>query len=92
MTTGHNRSKWREEATKLREQGFSYAEIGRRLDISREWARKLASGTAIKMAKVAISDDTMLTLRKVADYLNVHKNTLRRWVREGRIKASHQDS
>jgi len=88
MTTGYNKSKWREEATKLREQGISYAEIGRRLNISREWARKLASDTAIIREKVVISEDTMLTLRKVADYLNVHRNTLRRWVREGRIKAS----
>ena len=88
MTTGHTRSKWREEAIKLREQGVSYAEIGRRLNISREWARKLASGVKIKSGKVVLSEDTMLTLRKVADYLNVHRNTLRRWVREGRIKAS----
>ena len=88
MATGHTRSKWREEAIKLREQGMSYAEIGRRLNISREWARKLASGVTIKRGKVVLSEDTMLTLRIVADYLSVHRNTLRRWVCEGKIKAS----
>ena len=88
MATGHTRSKWREEAIKLREQGMSYAEIGRRLNISREWARKLASCVKIKKGKVVLSENVMPTLRDVADYLNVHKNTLRRWVREGKIKAS----
>ena len=88
MANGRAWSKWREEAIKLREQGMSYAEIGRRLNISREWARKLALVVKIKKGKVVLSKDTMLTLRIVADYLSVHRNTLRRWVCEGKIKAS----
>jgi excisionase family DNA binding protein len=70
--TGH---KWLNE---LRRNGSSYAEIGRKLGLTRERVRQIVMGRAVSNKKVS-ADDQMLTISKASKLLNLHVNTLRRW-------------
>jgi excisionase family DNA binding protein len=70
--TGH---KWLNE---LRVSGSSYAEIGRKLGLTRERVRQIVMGRAGNNKKVA-PDDQMLTISEASKLLNLHMNTLRRW-------------
>lgn len=73
----------RNEVVELRKTGLSYAEIGRKLGISRERARQIATDkpTPPKPAKV------MLTTSGVAQFLGVHPNTVRHWTKRGILKS-----
>ncbi len=79
------------------ERELSYAAIARRLGISRERVRQIAMRQRLnRQSKVDISRrinelgtdaDTMLTTREVAQLLNVHINTVRRWSNQDMLKS-----
>ena len=79
------------------ERQVSYAEIARRLGISRGRVRQIANKQRLnrqsqvtsssKINEVASRMDTMLTTREVARLLNVHINTVRRWSNQGVLKS-----
>ncbi len=73
----------RDEVVELRKAGSSYAEIGRRLGISRERASQIVKGksTAEKPAPL------MLTTTDVAQLLGVHPDTVRHWSEQGILKS-----
>jgi excisionase family DNA binding protein len=75
--TGH---KWLNE---LRNRS-SYAEIGRKLGLSRERVRQIIMGRAVTDNKIS-PDDQMLTISTASKLLNVHMNTLRLWSNQGRL-------
>lgn len=81
----------RDEVVKLWEAGLSYAEIGRRTGISRERVRQIVSGnmrkTKAKKKPDRADPDALLTLGEVAELLNIHVNTVRRWSNQGMLKA-----
>ena len=74
-----------DEVVKLKETGLSYAEIGRRLGISRERARQLAKGKLRQ--KPDLQSKVMLKTGEVAQLLGVHVNTVRRWSQKGILKS-----
>jgi excisionase family DNA binding protein len=76
--TGH---KWLNE---LKFTGSSYAEIGRKLGLSRERVRQIIMGRGINDIKTQ-SSDQMMTVSKASKLLGVHANTLRRWSDQGEL-------
>lgn len=76
----------RDQAIRLRNAGLTYAEIGRRLDISRERARQLVTLNP-SPAKPDLSSKPMLTTSEAAQLLGIHRNTLRKWANQGVITA-----
>jgi excisionase family DNA binding protein len=83
-----------------RHESISYAEIGRVLGISRERVRQIANRNTARNKKptpVATANpaldippyaaETMLAASDVANLLNLHVNTVRRWNNEGILKA-----
>jgi len=77
----------RDEVVKLKETGLSYAEIGRRLGISREWVRVIATGKPKRVPQPKVMLKGMLTLGDVAQCLGVHPNTVRSWSEKGILKS-----
>ena len=75
-----------EEVVKLVEAGLSYAEIGRRLGITRERVRQIAKPKP-RPKKPDFPFDIMLTTSHVARLLSIHINTVRRWSNKGIIRA-----
>jgi len=78
-----------EQVINLRNAGLAYAEIGRRLGVSKERARQIAKGTraATKKKPVPNHPDALLTVGQAAELLNVHVNTVRRWSDKGLLEA-----
>jgi excisionase family DNA binding protein len=64
---------------------MTYAEIGRRLGISRERARQLAKGKLRQ--KPDLQSKVMLKTGEVAQLLGVHVNTVRRWSDQRLLKV-----
>jgi len=82
-----NRSRHK-QAVNLRQAGLSYAEIGRRLGLTRERVRQIITGVRTPKKKAARNDaDILLTTAQAAEYLNVHVNTVRRWSNKGVLEA-----
>ena len=78
----------REKVTRLRKAGLTYAEIGRRLGSTKERIRQIVKGVATAKKKATRNDpDALLTTAQVADFLNVHVNTARRWSNKGILEA-----
>jgi len=75
----------RDELVKLRNAGLTYAEIGRRLGLSRERARQIVKGHYTK--KPALDSRVMLTVGDVAQLLGLHINTVRRWSNKRILKS-----
>lgn len=75
------------DVVKLRETSLSYAEIGRRLGISRERARQIATGKPKRVPQPKIMLKVMLTIGDVAQCLGVHPNTVRVWSDKGILKS-----
>lgn len=79
-----------ERAASLRRQGLSYAEVGRRLGVSRQRAFSVlnkARKTPVQKKQLTPEPDKMLTTHQVAAILGVHGNTVTRWSDAGILKA-----
>ncbi len=80
----------REQALILRDNGLTYAAIGRKLKVSGEFARQIVNGASVGKRRKSIPygvKDTLLTTSQAARLLNVHVNTVRRWADGGIIKT-----
>jgi excisionase family DNA binding protein len=75
-----------DDVLRLREAGLTYAEIGRRLGISHEWARQIIKGKP-PLKKTDLQSRLMLTTSDVAQLLGIHPNTVRRWNKQGILKS-----
>jgi excisionase family DNA binding protein len=76
------------QVVNLRKAGFTYAEIGRRLGLSRERIRQIAKAETTAKKRPSRSDpDALLTTAEVAELLNVHVNTVRRWSNRGMLET-----
>lgn len=80
-----NRAK-RKQIAALRRVGLTYAEIGRRLGLSKERVRQIHERIP-KPKKPALEFDTLLMTADVARMLGIHVNTVRRWADRGFLKA-----
>jgi excisionase family DNA binding protein len=90
MATQTSVSSRREQAISLRNEGLTYAAIGRKLNVSGEFARQMIKGSNVRLRKKPIPRiviDAFLTTSQAARVLNVHENTIRRWADVGIIKA-----
>lgn len=76
----------RDEVIKLRNAGLTYAEIGSRFGITKERVRQVERGNFTPQ-KPDLSSEVMLTIRDVAQLLNLHINTVRRWSNKGILKS-----
>jgi len=77
-----------DEIVKLRKAGQTYEKIGRRFGISKQRAWQILKGKpSRKPSQEKPAPDGMLTGREVAQLLNLHINTVRRWSNLGRLKA-----
>ncbi len=72
----------RDEVVKLRNTGLTYAEIGRRLGMSRERARQI-----VRRQKPDLQSKVMLTTGDAAQLLGLHPSTVRRWNKSGILKS-----
>jgi len=78
----------RAQVTSLRKAGLTYAEIGRKLGLTRERVRQIAKAETTAKKKPARDDpDALLTTAEVAELLNVHVNTVRRWSNKGILET-----
>jgi len=75
-----------DEIVKLREAGLTYAEIGRRLDISKQRVKQIVK-VVPKPPKYNLNSKVMLTTADTAYLLGVRGNTVRRWSDQGILKA-----
>lgn len=75
------------DIVKLRETGLSYAEIGRRLGISRQRVWLIAKGKPKRIPKPKVILKGMLAIGDVAQCLGVHPNTVRVWSEKGILKS-----
>ena len=80
------RSSRREQVMSWRKAGLTYAEIGRRLGVTKERVRQIDKGIA-SPRKPRLEFDVMLTPREVSRMLGVHVNTVRRWSDREILKA-----
>ena len=72
----------------LRKSGLTYAEIGRKLGLTRERIRQIATNkSTAKKSPVYDDPDALLTTTQAAEILNVHLNTVRRWSNNGILEA-----
>lgn len=76
----------RDEVVKLRETGLNYAEIGRRVGITRERVRQILNEGPGPQKPVG-QPKVMLTISDVAHLLGLHHNTVRRWSKRGILKS-----
>jgi excisionase family DNA binding protein len=82
MTSQTSKVSKRELIISLRSEGLTYAAIGRKLNISGDFARQLFNENgSLKRRKTTPPSvaDALLTTSQAAKILNVHTNTLRRW-------------
>jgi len=84
VSTQQPREARRDEIVKLRKAGQTYEKIGRRFGISKERVRQILKGKPVPQKPVL---GVMLTIRDVAQFLDVHINTVRRWSRKGILKS-----
>ena len=73
-----------DEIVRLRKEGLTYTEIGRRFGITRERVRQILTP---KPPKSALGSTLMLRPAEAASLLGIHINTLRRWNDRGLIRA-----
>jgi excisionase family DNA binding protein len=76
----------RKQIASMRNNGLTYAEIGLRLNLSRERVRQILNSRSDKQLN-RFSIDAPLTTSDVAHLLNIHINTVRRWSNKGILKA-----
>ena len=74
----------RRDLRSLRNTGFSYAEIGRKLGMTGERVRQIVNEqTTTNKRDMTKANKDLLTAGEAAEFLNVHVNTVRRWSNEG---------
>ena len=72
----------------LRKGGLTYAEIGRKLGLTRERVRQIANAEPTAKTKPARDDpNALLTTAEAAELLNIHVNTVRRWSNKGILET-----
>jgi len=76
----------RDVVVKLRNAGLTYSEIGSRLGITKERVRQIIKGNPTP-SRPNLSPESMLTIRDVAQLLNLHINTVRRWGNRGILRS-----
>ncbi len=77
-----------EQIIRLRKSGFTYAEIGRKLSLTRERIRQIFNGQHKTRKRPDYNDpNALLTIAEAAELLNVHVNTVRRWSNKGIIET-----
>jgi len=76
----------RHEVVELRGTGLSYAEIGRRVGITRERVRQILKPKPSPQ-KPDLNSKVMLTTGDVGQLLGLHPNTVRRWSNKGILKS-----
>jgi excisionase family DNA binding protein len=82
MTAQTSKASQKELVISLRSEGLTYAAIGRKLNISGEFARQIFNEDGYLKRKKPNSPmvaDVLLTTSQAAKILNVHTNTIRRW-------------
>ena len=79
----------RDDVAKLVQAGLGYAEIGRRLGITRERVRQIAKPKPKpkKLEVTVAPPDVVLTTSAVARLLGIHVNTAILWNNQGIIRA-----
>jgi len=78
----------RAQVISLRKTGLTYAEIGRKLGLTRERVRQIAMAETTAKKKPARDDpDALLTTAEAAELLHVHVNTVRRWSSRGILET-----
>lgn len=78
----------REQVINLRKAGLTYAQIGRKVGLTRERVRQIANGeTTTKKKPAPNAPDALLTPAQAAELLNVHVNTVRRWSNKGILET-----
>jgi len=76
------------QVTGLRKAGLTYAEIGRKLGLTRERVRQIAKAdTTVKKKPARYNPNALLTTAEAAALLNVHVNTVRRWSNKGILET-----
>lgn len=76
------------QVSSLRKVGLTYAEIGRKLGLTRERVRQIVKAEKKAKKKPARDDpDALLTTGEAAELLNVHVNTVRRWSNKGILET-----
>lgn len=86
MAPGRRNDEQRREVHRLRRAGLTYAEIGRRLGISRERVRQLATVNPPRQ-KLDLMFRPTLTPGEVACLLGVHPGTVRKWADRGLLRS-----
>jgi len=76
----------RHEVVELRGTGLTYAEIGRRVGITKERVRQILKPKP-RPQKPDLNSKVMLTTRDAAQLLGLHPNTVRHWSNIGILKA-----
>lgn len=77
-----------EEVINLRKAGLTYAEIGRKVSLSRERVRQIITGQhTVKKKAVSNAPDFLMTTAQAAKFLNIHVNTIRRWSNKGILQT-----
>jgi len=72
----------------LRKDGLTYAEIGRRLGMTRQRVGQIVAGQSnIKRKPDRSNPDALLSTAEAAELLNMHVNTIRRWSNKGILEA-----
>lgn len=78
----------RQQIVSMRKAGLIYAEIGRRLGITRERVRQVAKSETTARKKPSRNDaSALLTTAEAAELLSVHINTIRRWSNKGILET-----
>ena len=90
-SVGSQKTSRRDQILELRKAGLSYAEIGRRLGMTRERARQICNGKSAP-ERPDLRTKPVLSISKVASLLGLHVNTARRWSDNGVIRAYRMGS
>jgi len=78
----------RGQIVSMRKAGLTYAEIGRRLGMTRQRVSQVAKSKTTARKKPARKDPSaLLTTAEAAELLSVHVNTIRRWSNKGILKT-----
>jgi len=75
----------REKIIEMKKADHTYNSIGRELGISGERVRQIVNNTRKK--SMTSENRASLTTQDVANLLNIHPNTVRRWANNGTLKA-----